>query len=54
MNVPFLGRIPLDPRLARCSDEGQSFLQQYPATPTAQAYREIIHALMQNLPHQKQ
>jgi len=30
MGVPFLGKIPLDPRLARACDEGKSFLEEYP------------------------
>jgi MinD superfamily P-loop ATPase len=42
MGVPFLGKIPLDPRIARSCDEGKSFLDEYPEAPAAKAYREII------------
>ncbi|RUS20124.1 hypothetical protein BC937DRAFT_86312 [Endogone sp. FLAS-F59071] len=42
MNVPFLGKIPLDPRLGRSCDEGVSFLDKYPDSPASQAYLEII------------
>ncbi|MDO8691674.1 MAG: P-loop NTPase, partial [Dehalococcoidia bacterium] len=30
MDVPFLGRIPMDPRLSQCSDEGIPFVFKYP------------------------
>lgn len=44
MNVPFLGKIPLDPRLGRSCDEGVSFLDKYPDSPASQAYLEIIES----------
>lgn len=42
MGVPFLGRIPLDPRLARCCDEGRSFLEEHPDSIAAKAYADIV------------
>jgi hypothetical protein len=42
MNVPFLGRVPLDPRIAKLSDEGRSYLEEYPDSPTTQALKNII------------
>jgi len=42
----FLGRIPLDPRLMAASDEGKPFVSQYPSSPAAKAFDEIVvHAL---------
>ncbi|RKP15165.1 cytosolic Fe-S cluster assembling factor NBP35 [Piptocephalis cylindrospora] len=34
-SVPFLGSVPLDPRLAHCCDRGQSFVEEWPGTPAA-------------------
>ena len=42
MGVPFLGRLPLDPRIAKCCDEGKSFLSEVPDSPAAKAYAAII------------
>lgn len=42
MGVPFLGRVPLDPNLARACDEGTSFLEDFPASPAAQSLRSIV------------
>lgn len=45
MAVPFLGRIPLDPRIAQSCDEGQSFILEFPDSPAAVAYRSIIASI---------
>ena len=42
MGVPFLGRVPLDPRIGKCCDEGVSFVQTVPDSPAAEAYRAIV------------
>ncbi|XP_035694660.1 cytosolic Fe-S cluster assembly factor nubp1-like [Branchiostoma floridae] len=42
MGVPFLGRLPLDPRIGKCCDEGKSFLSVEPESPAAKAYKEVI------------
>ncbi|XP_064627525.1 cytosolic Fe-S cluster assembly factor nubp1-A-like [Lineus longissimus] len=42
MGVPFLGRLPLDPRIGKCCDEGSSFFQEFPDSPATMAYNEII------------
>lgn len=44
MQVPFLGSIPLDPRIARACDEGKNFLQQHPDSPATVAYGSIIQS----------
>ncbi len=41
LSVPFLGRIPFDPLLSRCADEGTPVLVSYPAAPAAEALSEI-------------
>lgn len=40
--VPFLGKVPLDPRIGRACDQGQNFLLEYPDSPASTAILEII------------
>lgn len=40
-DVPFLGRIPFDPRLALAADEGALFVQRHRETPAAQAIERL-------------
>jgi Mrp family chromosome partitioning ATPase len=40
--VPFLGRVPLDPTLAACEDEGRAFVSHFPSSPSASALRTIV------------
>ncbi|KJE98117.1 nucleotide-binding protein 1 [Capsaspora owczarzaki ATCC 30864] len=42
MAVPFLGRIPLDPRIGRACDEGKSYLDEIADSPAVVAYNSII------------
>lgn len=42
MKVPFLGSIPMDPKIAEASDGGKPFVQLYAGTRTAQVMQEII------------
>lgn len=49
MNIPFLGSIPLDPRIGMACDYGQSFLEEWPDSPASEAYRGIISRLKEEL-----
>lgn len=42
LGVPFLGRIPLDPRFVVSGDTGKPFIDEYPDSETARALNEII------------
>lgn len=42
MNVKFLGKIPLDPLIGQCCDEGKSFIKEHPNSPANIAYTDII------------
>ncbi|HRU54142.1 MAG TPA: Mrp/NBP35 family ATP-binding protein [Candidatus Sumerlaeia bacterium] len=42
MRVPFLGSIPIDPKIAEACDEGQPFIHLYADSPTAEVMRDII------------
>jgi MinD superfamily P-loop ATPase len=47
--IPFLGRIPLDPSLAQCTEEGQSLAKVFPASPSNQAVRKVVDNLLAQL-----
>lgn len=49
MGVPFLGSIPLDPRIGSSCDFGESFLDQYPDSPAVMAYNNIVQTIRANL-----
>lgn len=49
MNVPFLGSLPLDPRVGQVCDGGKSFVQQYPDSTVAKAYMELAAGIKQSL-----
>jgi Mrp family chromosome partitioning ATPase len=41
MKVPFLGRVPLDPAMVICTDEGKPFVTAHPESMAAQAFANI-------------
>ncbi|CAD5125656.1 DgyrCDS13858 [Dimorphilus gyrociliatus] len=42
VNVKFLGRIPLDPELAKSADQGQSLFESAPQSMVAQALESVV------------
>ncbi len=40
-NVPFLGELPIDPRVAECGDAGEPIVRKYPDSPIAKAYMAL-------------
>lgn len=44
LDLRFLGSVPLDPRIGRCCDEGESFVEAFPQSPAAKAYLDIIES----------
>src|SRR3989440_8117857 len=42
--VPFLGELPIDPRVAECGDAGEPIVHKYPDSPVAKAYRTLAAA----------
>jgi len=42
LDVPFLGKIPLDPRICEDSDRGLPFILEHPDSPSAKAFMEIV------------
>jgi ATP-binding protein involved in chromosome partitioning len=45
IGVPLLGRIPLDPRLRECADEGEPLVTADPESETSRALRELAAAV---------
>jgi ATP-binding protein involved in chromosome partitioning len=44
-SVPFLGKIPLDPRVCEASDLGDPFIMEYPDSPAAKSFMEIVEKI---------
>jgi Mrp family chromosome partitioning ATPase len=46
MQVPFLGRIPLEPKIVEAGDSGKPYLEYYRESETAQAFNKVIEPLL--------
>ena len=44
-SVPFLGSIPLDPRVCEASDLGHPFIMEHPDSPASKAFMEIVEKI---------
>ena len=42
MNVPFLGKLPIDPNIVESSDSGEPFVEAFPDSPATKAFLEIV------------
>jgi len=49
VEVPYLGSIPLDPRISECNDNGEPFVIKYPDTQATKAIKEIIEKIIKTL-----
>ncbi|GEM07698.1 cytosolic Fe-S cluster assembling factor NBP35 [Rhodotorula toruloides] len=47
--IEVLGQVPLDPRIGKSGDYGQSFLEEYPESPASVAYRRIVARIKDKL-----
>jgi ATP-binding protein involved in chromosome partitioning len=47
--VPFLGEIPIDPRVAECGDMGEPIVQKYPDSEIAKAYLHLATTVSESL-----
>lgn len=45
MSIPFLGRIPIDPRVVGCGDRGICLLDSEPDSPVSKRYLELAGSL---------
>jgi ATP-binding protein involved in chromosome partitioning len=49
MGIPFLGEIPIDPRVSACGDAGDPIVHKHPDSPVAKAYLALAASLSQEL-----
>ncbi|MGL6096592.1 MAG: P-loop NTPase, partial [Fimbriiglobus sp.] len=47
--VPFLGELPIDPRVAECGDEGEPIVRRYPDSPVAKAYVALAQSVLNEM-----
>ena len=47
MGVPFLGSIPIDPRVSAACDSGKPFVETYPDTVAAKSFGEAVKKIME-------
>ena len=47
MGVPFLGSIPIDPRIVEASDRGASCIQDFPDSVVAEAFGHIVRPVLE-------
>jgi len=47
MNVPFLGRIPIDPQIVQTCDLGRPYIQYYSQSQTAKAFEQAMLPLLE-------
>jgi ATP-binding protein involved in chromosome partitioning len=47
--VPFLGELPIDPRVAECGDQGEPIVHRYPDSPVAKAYLALAETVVREL-----
>ena len=47
MDVPFLGKIPIDPQVCEGADLGRPIMHYYGNTPTARAFLNAIHPILE-------
>ena len=45
-DIPFLGRIPIDPHFEKCADAGKPSLEMYPESEVAEGCNSIIEKIM--------
>lgn len=46
MGVPFMGRIPIDPRIVEAGDVGKSYMESYPDSPAAVAFNKAVEPIL--------
>ncbi len=49
-DLPFLGRVPMDPRIVVAGDSGKAYLSSDEATPATTAFNKVVTAVETRLP----
>jgi len=45
-NIPFLGKIPIDPQLTSSCENGVSFVEKFPDSPSLKAVQQLVETLI--------
>lgn len=45
MGIPFLGSVPLDPRVGMACDYGESFVDNFPDSPASKAIKQVVRSV---------
>ena len=53
MGVPFLGRVPMDPRIVESGDSGTPFVESFPDSPAAESFLKIVEKCNEYLEHKR-
>jgi len=51
MDIPFLGRIPIDPQVVICSDEGKSFMENNNQAASSKAFSDVVQRIITATTH---
>ena len=46
MDIPFLARIPIDPRMVTSGDAGRLYVENYPDSPVTKAFDQIVDKIV--------
>ena len=46
--VPYLGKLPMDPNMMKCCEEGSSFVESYPTSAAVIPLNSIVDKIIQN------
>ena len=49
MNIPYLGSIPIDPRISECNDKGEPFIIKYEDAPATKIILQIAEEIISKL-----
>jgi len=47
IGVPFLGDLPIDPKVAECGDTGEPIVRKYPDSPVSKAYLKLAATVIE-------
>ncbi len=45
MQVPFLGKVPIDPKIVETGDSGRPFVMEYSGSESAKSFKEIVEKI---------
>jgi Mrp family chromosome partitioning ATPase len=48
-NIPFLGKVPIDPNIVQASDDGKPFVYHFGKSPAAKAFEDIVERVVEQI-----